>query len=66
MTSTALYAHCVVFVNNSVSFKFQAPIDVGSWLRPVDLSQLKEQAVLKYFKDIDDSDLDDIYMYQVL
>ncbi|XP_060557407.1 uncharacterized protein LOC132717851 [Ruditapes philippinarum] len=46
--------------------RIQAPIDLGSWIRPIDISQLKEQAVLKYFKDIEDSDLDDIHMYQVL
>lgn len=41
-------------------------MDVTSWLRPVDTSQLKEQAVLKFFKNLEDSDLDDVHMYQVL
>ncbi|XP_053394855.1 uncharacterized protein LOC123524416 [Mercenaria mercenaria] len=44
----------------------QAPIDITSWLKPIDISHLKEQAVLKYFNNPEDSDLDDIHMYQVL
>ncbi|KAL4237046.1 hypothetical protein ACF0H5_005430 [Mactra antiquata] len=44
----------------------QASFCIDTWLKKVNISELKDMAVLKYFKDSSDSDIDDIHLYQVI
>jgi len=65
-TYLVVTVHSSAIILNLCCILFQSKVDVTSWLEPINLCQQMKEAALKLFKDEETSDLDEIFMYQVL